>query len=262
MGRTRKVKRSKGGGRFRKAAMASGPPLHQVVVKTLQSEIVRGLYPVGTLLPSEAALVQRFGVSRQTVRSAIRTLREMGLVNSRQGLGTLVRSPGANHGYVHHVSKISDLFPINVRTHYDSVDGRLAKLPGYARSLLENGSAWLHIRGRRFRDQSDTPFNEVDIFVAGRFAGVGRVIDSHAGSVYAAVEMIYGERISEVQQVIGGFTADEERGSTIGLKPGETGVEVRRVFRIASDDNVALVSFNRYRLDDFTFSMTLRRMKE
>jgi DNA-binding GntR family transcriptional regulator len=105
-------------------------------------------------------------------------------------------------------------------------------------------------------------FNEVDIFVAGRFAGVGRVISSHAGSVYAAIEMIYGETVSEVHQVISAFTAVDGRGSGIGLESGGQGIEVKRIFRIASDNDVALMSFNRYRPDDFTFSMTLKRMRE
>src|SRR5215831_5142059 len=163
-----------GSHRRRKDDTDAGPPLYQIVVKTLQSEIVRGIYPVGTLLPSEAALVERFRVSRQTVRSAIRTLREAGLVKSHQGLGTMVRNLGANHGYVHHVSTISDLFPVNVETHYELVEGTLASLPKYAQSFLDENTdrTWLHIRGFRYREGSTTAFNEVDIFVPGRFAGV------------------------------------------------------------------------------------------
>lgn len=248
--------------RSAKGAAESSAPLYQIVVKTLQSEIVRGLYPVGTLLPSEAALVERFDVSRQTVRSAIRTLRETGLVKSHQGLGTVVNSPGATGGYVHHVTTISDLFPVNVKTRYDPIDGRLIKLPTYARSVFDDDGTWLQIRAQRLRDANELAFNEVDIFVAGRFAGVGRVINAHAGSVYAAVEMIYGEIISEVHQVVSSFAADKQRGAAIGLKPGEHGIEVKRIFRLASDSGVALLSFNRYRIDDFTFSMTLRRLRE
>lgn len=245
----------------RRAEHDNDLPLNQMVVKTLQSEIVRGIYPVGTLLPSEAAMVQRFRVSRQTVRSAIRTLRETGLVKSHQGKGTIVSSPGATGGYVHHVNTISDLFPVNVVTRYDAIDGRLIKLPAYARSFFDDDNTWLHIRARRLREMNDTAFNEVDIFVAARFAGVGRVITAHAGSVYGAVEMIYGEVIGDVHQVFGSFTADDQRGRLIGLKPGGTGIEVRRIFRLASNNEVALTSFNRYRTEDFTFSMTLRRLK-
>lgn len=256
--------KKRAGERRRKTELGSGPPLYQIVVKTLQSEIMRGIYPVDTLLPSEAVLGQRFGVARQTIRSAIRTLREAGLVKPHQGLGTIVKSPSTSSGYVHHVTTISDLFPVNVETRYGNVDGNLVTLPQYAQDFLdENGDRnWLHVRGHRYREGSATPFNEVDIFVAGRFAGVARVLNTHTGAVYAAVEMIYGEIVSEVRQVMGGFTADEARGASIGLKPGETGIEVRRIFQIASDNDIALVSFNRYRPDDFTFSMTLRRMKE
>lgn len=236
--------------------------LYQIVVKTLQSEIVRGIYPVGTLLPSEAALVQRFGVSRQTIRAAIRNLREIGLVKSHQGLGTFVQSPGTHHGYVHHVTTISDLFPVNVETRYEPIDGELVKLPPHARAYHDDDGTWLHIRGHRYQQGESQAFNEIDIFVAARFAGVGRVIDTHAGSAYAAVEMIYGETISEVHQVISGFVADTRLGAAIGLAPGETGFEVRRAFRTASDNGTALLSFNRYRHDDFSFSLTLRRLRE
>lgn len=241
----------------------ASPPLYQIVVKTLQSEIVRGLYPVGSQLPSEASLVERFRVSRHTVREALRALREAGLVKSHQGLGTLVQRPGSREGYVHHINTISDLFPVSVKTHYEVIESKLVSLPEWACFFpeIEDSRTWLHVNGRRYRSDTDKPFNEVSTFVAARFAGVGRVIGTHPGSIYGAIEMIYGETISEVEQVIGSFVADKERGSAIGMKPGDVGIEVRRLFRIASDHDIALLSFNRYRPEDFTFSMSLRRVR-
>jgi DNA-binding GntR family transcriptional regulator len=241
----------------------SGQALYQIIVKTLQSEIVRGVYPVGSQLPSEAALVARFGVSRQTVRQALRALREAGLVRTHQGLGSLVERPGAQHGYVHQINKISDLFPLNVDTRYEPLSGSLEPLPEWAQitSELTADRSWLYVRGLRYRDGEDTPFNEIDAYVAARFAGVGRVLGAHPGSIYATVEMLYGETISEVEQFISGFRADTARGASIGLKPGDVGIEIRRIFRIVSDNDIALVSFNRYRPDDFTSSMTLRRAR-
>jgi DNA-binding GntR family transcriptional regulator len=239
------------------------PHLYQIVVKTLQSEIVRGLYPVGSQLPSEAALVERFNVSRHTVREALRALREAGLVKSHQGLGTLVQRPGSSEGFVHHINTISDLFPVSVKTQYQVTDGTLIVLPRWAEFFpeIEASRTWLQVHGLRFKSGSDTPFNEVSTFVAARFAGVGRVIGTHGGSIYGAIEMIYGETMNEVEQVIGSFVADEQRGAAIGMKPGDVGVEVSRLFRIASDHDVALLSFNRYRPEDFTFSMSLRRVR-
>jgi GntR family transcriptional regulator, transcriptional repressor for pyruvate dehydrogenase complex len=48
----------------------------------------------GDKLPTEAALVQQFGVSRTVVREAISRLKSLGLVESRQGSGAFVRAAG------------------------------------------------------------------------------------------------------------------------------------------------------------------------
>jgi DNA-binding FadR family transcriptional regulator len=54
-------------------------------------EIIAGLYPPGSRLPTEARLLLRFGVSRPTLREAFRALEAKGLIVSRQKVGTLVR---------------------------------------------------------------------------------------------------------------------------------------------------------------------------
>ena len=55
------------------------------------SEIVAGRYPVGSRLPAESALLERFKVSRPTLREAFRVLAAKGLIVSRQKVGTSVR---------------------------------------------------------------------------------------------------------------------------------------------------------------------------
>jgi GntR family histidine utilization transcriptional repressor len=47
-----------------------------------------GLWPPGAQMPSEAALVAEFGVSRMTVNRALRELQAEGLVQRTQGVGT------------------------------------------------------------------------------------------------------------------------------------------------------------------------------
>jgi len=57
----------------------------------LGREIVGGLHPPGSRLPTEARLLVRFGVSRPTLREAFRALEAKGMIVSRQTVGTLVR---------------------------------------------------------------------------------------------------------------------------------------------------------------------------
>jgi GntR family transcriptional regulator of arabinose operon len=65
---------------------------YQQVLDLLQQEILTGKHAPGARLPSEAALVQRFGTSRITVGRAVRELRQRGLVDRRAGSGTFVKA--------------------------------------------------------------------------------------------------------------------------------------------------------------------------
>jgi GntR family transcriptional repressor for pyruvate dehydrogenase complex len=68
--------------------------VYQEVAKQLERRITEELKP-GDLLPPERELVQMLGVSRGSVRDAIRSLELMGLLEPRQGIGTVVCGPGA-----------------------------------------------------------------------------------------------------------------------------------------------------------------------
>lgn len=61
-----------------------------VVVDRLRDEIRKGGWPVGSKIPTEAKLVEALGVSRPSVREAVRSLVQLGLLESRQGDGTYV----------------------------------------------------------------------------------------------------------------------------------------------------------------------------
>jgi GntR family transcriptional repressor for pyruvate dehydrogenase complex len=71
--------------------------VYQEVARQLERRITEELKP-GDLLPPERALVRMLGVSRDSVRNAIRTLELMGLLEPRQGIGTVVRGPAAKSG--------------------------------------------------------------------------------------------------------------------------------------------------------------------
>jgi len=61
------------------------------------AEIIRtGEYSPGDCLPSERKLAEQLQVGRTSVREAIRRLETMGLLESRQGLGTFVQNPSSH----------------------------------------------------------------------------------------------------------------------------------------------------------------------
>jgi len=70
----------------------SAIPLYYQIEQDLAALIAKGSLAPGSQLPSEEELVQRYGVSRTTIRKAIQELERLDLIEIRRGKGTFVRS--------------------------------------------------------------------------------------------------------------------------------------------------------------------------
>ena len=68
--------------------------LSDQVASAISAEIHASRLVEGDKLPTEAMLVKQFAVSRTVVREAVSRLKSLGLVESRQGSGAFVKSPG------------------------------------------------------------------------------------------------------------------------------------------------------------------------
>lgn len=69
--------------------------VYEEVAKRLEQMIGERMKP-GDMLPPERELAENFGVSRSSIRDAIRRLELVGLVEPRQGAGTVVREPSTD----------------------------------------------------------------------------------------------------------------------------------------------------------------------
>lgn len=69
------------------------------VTALLAGQIRGGAYPVNARLPTEQTMTEEYGVSRTVVREAISRLKSEGLVDTRQGSGTVVLGPGASGAF-------------------------------------------------------------------------------------------------------------------------------------------------------------------
>jgi GntR family transcriptional repressor for pyruvate dehydrogenase complex len=69
--------------------------VYHEIVDQIRELIVAGRIKPGDRLPPERELAELFKASRNSVRDAIRVLEQMGLIESRQGDGTYVRSVSA-----------------------------------------------------------------------------------------------------------------------------------------------------------------------
>jgi DNA-binding GntR family transcriptional regulator len=67
-------------------------PAYLQLANILRRQIAEGSFRPGDLLPSEAQLVRRYGISPMTVRRSINLLLDEGVVITEQGRGTFVKS--------------------------------------------------------------------------------------------------------------------------------------------------------------------------
>jgi len=65
-------------------------PVYHQIARLIHARIYHGIYEAGNAIPTEYELGEEFGVSRLTVRQAIRELSDQGMVVSRRGSGTFV----------------------------------------------------------------------------------------------------------------------------------------------------------------------------
>ncbi len=232
------------------------------VARTLRKEIVDGVYPVGSQLPTEHELCERFAVSRYTVREALRRLRDDNLVSSRPRTGTLVVPRPSADSYVQHVMSINDLLDFASGTRFAIESVAMVDIEDdlSIRTGLPAGEQWLSVRGARLDVDSATALCRTEYYINREFAAVGRLLQRHEGPIFPLIEDLFGLSIVEVQQDIIAVMPAAELAAFLHVEPGTPALQVRRTYR-ASDDRVAQVTINTHPAARFRHSMTMRRVR-
>jgi GntR family transcriptional regulator len=230
------------------------------VARALRKDIVDGVYPVGSQLPTEHELCERFSVSRYTVREALRRLREDNLVSSRPRAGTLVVPRSSSDSY--DVMSINDLlaFATGARFAIESIkmvtlDDELATRTG-----LASGEEWLAVRGFRHSDATELPLCRTEYYINRAFAAVGRLLQRHMGPIFPLLEDLFGVSIVEVHQEIAAVLITPALADGLEIEAGTPALEVQRTYK-TSDGEVAQVTVNTHPASRFRHSMTMRRVR-
>jgi DNA-binding GntR family transcriptional regulator len=235
------------------------------VARTLRKEIVDGVYPVGSQLPTEHELCERFAVSRYTIREALRRLRDDNLVSSRPRTGTLVVPRPSTGSYVQHVMSINDLLAFATGTRFAiesvamvTIDGEMATRTG-----LATGEQWLTVRGFRQAegiDAADSALCRTEYYINRAFAAVGRLLQRHEGPIFPLIEDLFGLSIVEVHQEIVAVLLSARLAEGLDVEQGTPALQVQRTYT-TSDDQVAQVTINTHPASRFRHSMTMRRVR-
>lgn len=208
----------------------------------LTGAIGDGTFKSGSLLPSEHDLMKRFSVSRVTVRQALEEVRGLGLIEKRQGKGTIVCTPRfvisldrlQNCGEVmellgeHPLSKVIEI-------------GELLPERCVAKILrLARGSRVTRIERVRLADRCVMSVN-VDYLpfeIGKRLAG----FDLSRHDILLLLERELGIEIGYADVVIDTALASAKMADRLGVAPGQ---QVSRLSRVVFDAAGLPVHFER-----------------
>lgn len=232
------------------------------VASSLKDAIVKGIYPVGAQLPTEAEMCERFAVSRHTVREALRRLREENLISSRQGAGTVVLPPPSSDAFVLQGSSINDLLAYAADMHTEILTTRMEAVEGRraARIGVASGEEWLVVCGLAKKDGNELPVCWSEYYISREFAAIGRLIPRHTGPVFLLLEDLFGINVVEIDQEISGSQISPPFAARLQVEPGSAAIEVRRTYRSA-DGKVAQISRHTHPASRFRHVFKMQRAR-
>jgi GntR family transcriptional regulator len=206
-----------------------GASLHHQVFSVLRSGIVSSRYGEGDYLPGEETLTEMFKVSRTTVRRALRSLEQEGLIERRQGRGTRVLG-----------RSVSQPVMASLSSHIDVIDRRdsgasvLAKglervtPPDLDRRALGLGPGETAFRLIRVRRQDGLPlWTMINYFPAAIGEALADVRFDRT-TIFTALERA-GRACRRAEETVGATLADPEVAAEIGVKVGAPLLELFRV---------------------------------
>lgn len=246
---------------MKKTATASSPatPRYQEVAQALMQDLERGRFKVGSLLPTEMEICERFGISRHTAREAIRRLTDAGLVSRRAGVGTTVKAQAVGSRYTASVSDPSELISFTRQTRMDLLGFDRAEITGELAEILPEGAGqhWPRFTLRRYVQDADKPINYAEIIVHPDFEAIREKIHQPGAVVYKLIEELQGERVVEMRQEISCIALPARIGKLLDARAGTPALRVLRYY-LGEKQRFLSVSINTYPRDRFKLTTSWR----
>ncbi|WP_225753851.1 GntR family transcriptional regulator [Actinotalea sp. Marseille-Q4924] len=192
------------------------------VARELERRVLDGTYPAGSQLPTEPDLCTEFGVSRTTVRAAVGTLQDRGLVSREQGRGTFVRSADHVDLTMFLDANLSMTAVIRAAGHDPGTTGvtvadEVPPPPVTDALGLPAGTACRVLR--RIRTADGVPsFESADHLVA--HPGLPTDADAYTGSVYELLRATYGRPVATGIARVEAVAPAPETSDRLGMADG------------------------------------------
>jgi GntR family transcriptional regulator len=195
-------------------------PLYAQVESILAAGIAAGTFPAGSQLPNEDELIQRYAVSRTTIRQTIQNLMRRGLVEIRRGKGTFVLQPKITQELTELSGFVEDMQSLGRKASARLIDKQIVPASeSVARKLaIRGGTPVVRIQRVRLADNAPLSFDETYL---PREIGE-RIIenDLETEPIFSLLEQKYETPLVEAEYGLEAICADATVARALGISAG------------------------------------------
>jgi GntR family transcriptional regulator len=195
-------------------------PLYAALEAQIAAGIASGEFPVGSQLPTEDKLIQRFAVSRTTVRKAIQNLLDRELIEIRRGTGTFVALPRITQELTELTGFVEDMDALGHSATARLID-RIVMVADaeVARHLaLTVGTLVMRIRRVRLANGVGLSLDETYLPLE-----IGEKVVTHdleVEPIFTLLEQRYAIPLVDAEYELEAVAANQDVAAELGVEPG------------------------------------------
>ncbi len=195
-------------------------PLYAQVESILAAAMADGTLPPGSQLPNEDELIERYAVSRTTIRQTIQNLMRRGLVEIRRGKGTFVLQPKITQELTALSGFVEDMQSLGRQASARVIDEQIVPASeSVARQLaITAGTPVVRIQRVRLADNAPLSFDETYLP-----RNIGERIlenDLETEPIFSLLEQKYDTPLVEAEYRLEAISADRTVAAALGIAQG------------------------------------------
>ena len=213
----------------------SALPKYRQIADRLASDIATGRLKVGDQIPPERTIAEDLGISRMTVRMALRHLAERGMIEARVGQGTFVGAPVIQQ-QLSTLTGFTEEMERQGRRAGSIVTEASLRAPSADAALaleLPAGAEVWHISRIRLADGEPVALETTEV-IAANTPGLLEKADFGRMSLYAVLQDQFGLRPATADQTLAAAAADSTVAVPLGIAVGSPVLRLTRLTRDTS----------------------------
>lgn len=204
-------------------------PYYQQLYEILRGKIIRGEWNPGDMISPESELIERYQVSRNTVRQVLDILVNEGLIYRQRGRGTFVSHPTLEQTMVRIVSFTEDMSQRGFEPGTEVLSAALIKAPDDIAEKLQVGPGEELAAIERLRLADGEPMSIEKSYLVHRYCLNVLQHDYARNPLRQALERDYQIRLVHAKQVIRAILASKDLAKLLEIRTNSPLLYIERV---------------------------------